>query len=425
MNNETSNMNVEANFSQTLSGKYKIFVVDSNENIVYEQPDWQKNLILNQGMDAIASVDYSNLMYYGWNGTGTRENSILSGDSSGSVAAGVFTLVPGMSGLSSLTGSNSGYTNALQVGDMIKFNSSSAEVRVLAVSNLTASVTPSTSVSQEPFIIWKTSQVGMQTFVQRASNSDWFVGAQDGTYCGTTIVGNIQKNRRTWDFAYLTSSLTFTEVAVGWGTSQSQIFSRILLPVAQAIGVGQKLRLLYELDIAMYPTASSPGIPATASISGWPVAPSTDTGFFYNLQKCGVIPGWVSTISQTGALGDNRGCEPAANVGAWIGNSSASNANYDGITARNVGTYWSSPGAMGAAAYVPFSYTLTKTNTFDVATGNRNDIRSFGIGNTWRSTGGVCILDVYFSCVFNQPQTKLNTQTLSLTFVWNWARVLA
>jgi len=418
-NQESNNVKLQASVAQSLSGKYKLFVIGADEEVVWEQPDWQKNLILNQGMDALATLDYGSIMNNAFAGNGTRTNSISSGDSSGSISTSIFTLFPGVTGLQALTGSNSGYTNALEVGDMIKFNDSS-EARVLAVSGISASVTPSTGVAQQPFTIWKTSQVGLNSPLHVVGTGNWFTGNQDGTYAGTTIVGNLQKNRRSWDFNYETSSVVFTEVGVGWGTLQSTVFSRVLLPFTQSIGVGQKLRLLYELDIAMYPTASSPGLPATASISGWPVAPSTDTGFYYNLQKCGVINGWVTSIA-TNAGADTRGCDPGVGFTAWVSNSSSSNANYDSATNRTSG--WSTYNAnMSTQTYTPLSFTLYRDVTFDVATAVRNDLRSMGVGNNWRSNGAA---DQYFSCVFNQNQTKTNIQTLSLTFVWNWGRVLA
>lgn len=415
---ENTTMKIQTNVSQALSGKYKLFVVDENEQVVSEQP-WQKNLILNQGMDAVASFDYTTLMNDAFAGNGTRLNSITSGDSSGSISTGTLTLFPGATGLQSFTGSNSGYANALEVGDMVKFTDAS-EARVLLVSGLSASVTPSNSVTKQPFTIYKTSQQGLNSPLHVVGSGNWFVGAGDGTYCGTQIAGNIQKNRRTWDFNFETSSVTFTEVGVGWGTLQTQVFSRVLLPFTQSVASGQKLRLLYELDIAMFPSASSPGLPATASIGGWPVSPATDTGMFYNLQKGGTINGWVATISPSNASGDARGIDPATGHGAFISTISTSLANFDSTANRNGGTFAQSN--MTSEPYTPLSFTVFKDVTFDVTQGNSANLRSMGVGSNWSLAPAS---NVYFCCVFNQNQTKTNIQTLTLTFVWTWGRVLA
>lgn len=415
--------NNNANLSHTLSGRFKTCIVDKDNNVIWEQPDWKKNLILNQGMDGLATIAYADVMTNAVAGTGTRLNSIDSGTSTGSVAGNTFTLtVVDISGLQSLTASAGGYTSAVSAGDMILFDNQ-AQVMVTAVSNLTASVTPSTSVSPQHFVVFKTSQAGLQTLHQHGNSSGYtqFLGNQDGTYAGTTIVGNIQKNRRTWDLAYETASIIFTEVGVGWGTANNQVFSRVLLPQTQSIQANQKLRLLYELDIAVFPTASSPGIPFTASISGWPVAPSTDCGGFYNLQFPPLIGGWVSIVGTNGGT-DNRGGDPGGGNGIafFISNSSASLANYNS-NRNNTGTAWASQPAVGEA-YVPLSFTKYYDATFDVATMNRNDIRSMGCGTGYNNAVGQWPV---FACVFNQPQTKTSIQTLSLTFVWNWGRTLA
>lgn len=415
---ENTTMKVQTNVSQTLSGKYKLFVVDKNEQVVSEQP-WQKNLILNQGMDALATQNYAAVMNDAFAGNGTRLNSITSGQSSGSISSGILTLVPGGTGLQSFTGSNSGYANALEIGDMVKFTDAS-EARVLLVSGISASVTPSNGVSQQPFTIFKTSQQGLNSSLHVVGSGNWFVGAQDGTYAGTTLSSNIQKNRRTWDFNFETSSVTFTEVGVGWGTLQTQVFSRVLLPFTQSIASGQKLRLLYELDIAMFPTASSPGLPATASIGGWPVSPATDTGMFYNLQRGGPIAGWVTTISTTNATEDARGVDPATGAGGFISNISTSLANFDSTVNRNGGIFANS--SMTTEPYTPLTFTLFKDATFDVTQGNTTNLRSMGVGSNWALNPAG---SVFFCCVFNQNQTKTNIQTLTLTFVWTWGRVLA
>ena len=89
MNNElelvepSKNMTIPAGVGQGLSGKYKVFVVDKDNNIVWEQKDWHKNLILNQGMDALYGVVYAGVMYYAACGNGTIVNAITSQGSSG------------------------------------------------------------------------------------------------------------------------------------------------------------------------------------------------------------------------------------------------------------------------------------------------------------------------------------------------------
>src|SRR6266404_7963858 len=133
-------MQFSSTIGQSLTGKYKLAVIDKEESVVWEG-DWNKNLILNQGMDAVATNLYANLMLFAAAGIGTRSSNVYTGNSSGSVAGTTLTLVTGSTGISSLTSSVGGYTSVVQSGDVLQFDDSS-QVTVVAVSNLTASVTP-------------------------------------------------------------------------------------------------------------------------------------------------------------------------------------------------------------------------------------------------------------------------------------------
>jgi hypothetical protein len=399
---------------QSLSGKYKVSVLDKENSIIWEQKDWQKNLIVNQGMDKLAQYSYADIMFVAFCGSGTVINSYYTGNSSGSVSTSTLTLVPGPTGLQSLTSSIGGWLSIVQVGDMVHFDNA-AEVMVTAVSNLSASVTPSSTIPLQPFTIYKTSQTGLQSLLHLAGTNNYFAGTG---YCGTTHSGmnnNITQNRRTWDFNYETSSINVNEVGVGWtvGSAQnpqpsdSYVFSRVLLPSTVSIAANQKLRLIYELDIAITPNASSPGIPFTGSIIGW------GTGSYVpGYQNVG---GWY--LSNIDINGNDTGVaylDPAVASPIFMSNCTASNPTAGTDLNRTNTAYDSTTTTL--VPYVPLSFTIYKTGTFSVPQLVRNDLQTIGIGYAYQTA---------FCCVFTQPQTKLNTQTLTLTFVSTWGRVLS
>jgi hypothetical protein len=395
---------------QTLSGKYKVSVIDKDNNIVWEQKDWQKNLILNQGMDSLYTFNYGDVMNIAFAGNGTNVNSIYTGNSSGSVAGTTLTFVPGPTGLQSLTGSSGGWSSAVQVGDMIHFNDTS-EVRILAVSNTSASVTPSSTIVLQPFTIFKTSQTGLQSLIHLVGYNNLFSGTG---YCGTNIVGNVVQNRRSWDFNYETSSVTFNEVGVGYtydspyapSIANSHVFSRVLIPPVTILA-NQKMRLIYELDIAITPYSNSPGIPFTASIIGWGTG-SLVTGYQ------NIAGYYIQNISTNGGSTGTAWLDPAGSPSIFVSNSSVANPNSGNDTNRN----GSSNAAVGTTmdAYVPFSYTAYKSATFATNLLAENDLRTIGIGISGNNA---------FCCVFDQNQTKTNVQTLTLSFVYTWGRVLS
>jgi hypothetical protein len=399
--------------NNTLSGKYKLFVVDSNNEVVRDYP-WQKNLILNQGMDAVPYYTYENLMRYAAGGNGTRSNSIYSADSSASVAGNTVTLVPGVisGSIQAFTGSYGGYGSGLQVGDVIQFQDFS-QVQVLAVSGISASVTPGGTIPLQPFTIWKTSQVGLQSEYQRTNN--YFAGAG---YCQTTTLNTtssvITQLRRTWDFNYETSPYTYTEVGVGWGSSENNtILSRVILPTPVYIGSSQKLRLIYELDVAVSPTASYPGTPFTASIAGW------GTGsIVYGYQSVDAII--MAYVDGNGNQGGYSISEPAATSGPnlFVSNSSSS------VVGGDKGGGFADQVGMATDAYVPGSYTLYRNGTFQVAQMARNDLRTIGFGLNYYGSSWADGHCAYFA-VLTENQTKTNVQTLSLSWMWTWGRVLS
>lgn len=403
---------ISTNIGQSLAGKYKLAVVDKQENVVWEG-DWQKNLILNQGMDAVAAHLYADLLLFAAAGVGTRVSNVYTGNSSGSVSTTTLTLVTGSTGISSLTASVGGYTSVVQAGDVLQFDDSS-QVTVVAVSNLTASITPSSTIVLQPFTIWKTSQVGLQNEVHRVGSSNYFTGIG---YCQTTTVGNVVGNRRSWDFNFETSSVSYTEVGVSWAsTGSNTIFSRVLLPAPIPIGIAQKLRLIYELDTVVLPNATTGGLPFTASISGWPVSPSTDTGGFYNIGQY-----FVSSLDNNGntSPASTAAIDPASTPFIYLSNFSQS-VQAAGVSLDRTGTA-SDKIITASDSYVLGSYQVFKSGTFLVAQIARNDIRSMGLGITVNSFP---TRDNAFNCLFNQPQTKTNVQTLTLSFVYSWSRIL-
>lgn len=446
----------------SLAGKYKVLVLDKNDNIVYEQKDWAKNLILNQGMEALApgslptkGVCFANVFAIACMGDGARYNSIQVGynatEGSASCAGSTLSFFPGSSGLTNLTASGgNGYANAVSVGDMIKFNSGT-EVRVLALNaGDTATVTPAATINPaEPFTIWKTSQVGLQSVLHYAGSAKYYGGTN---YCGTTIVVPVVSERRTWDFSYETSSITVREVGVGWVvsgnnnlaidgaggsgvTNQSAVFSRVLLPTTTSLTSGQKLRLIYELDITISPSVTTGsvtnigfGLPFTASIGGsnpWPVSPSGSTtisssGGYYNVQTYNIS--YVDTTSGT-TINSSGYLDPSNNVVLfWSDSAALLVATPGSLTAGSANRATSPYDTVTATSdpYTALSWTSTKTGVFAASAGSFN-IRSFGI----QVQGTSAPSQQCFTCLFFQPQQKTTVQTLSLTFQYSWGRTLS
>lgn len=406
--------------NQSFQGFYKAKVVNSTTKEVAWEGDWTKNLILNQGMDAVYSQNIADLSLYGICGTGTRPNSI-SGETSQITQSGATVYLNLRTGLADFTSSNGTYAASVQVGDMLKYSDNS-ESRVTAVTDgFNLQVTPSYTFSTgKTFVIWKTSQVGLETETKRSNN--YVVGTGN---CETTTNVNVRTWRRTYDFTTETSTANYNELGVGWASSgATNVFSRILLGSPITVDVGFNLRLVYDLVGTFTPTAS---VYSTASIGGWPVSPATNTIGSESLQNF-----LTSTVGSTGTTDASTAMlDPAflttagpVYLSVFVSPSSSSLSNFATGSDRSTNAGWTTS-VMSKASYVASSFYVDKTGVLPVGTGNRTDLRSVGIGKLVgvstpaQAANNVCVF------LFNQTQSKNSSQTLSITYRSSWSRTLA
>lgn len=412
----TEHKKIVKGIGQVAQGQYKVMVVDAATGEVVQEQPWQKNLILNQGMDQVASRLWGDCYTYGICGQGTSPNTV---DSVTDTASQTGTTVTSVGGTVD-------FTTDAAVGDMIKWDAGS-EARITSITSaLIVEVTPSQSVGSGQYTIYKTSRVGLQSETKRSNT--YLTGAGN---CGSTQSGTTIQGRRTYDFTTETGNVTYTEVGVGWASSgTTTVFSRILLNTPVSLVSGQKLRLVYQLDLTLTPsTPNSKNLP----IGGWPVAPSTTTDGQECIQSLGISCPNTSggtqsfnTNSVSSAL--DPGCTNSTTQGRMFGLSTNSSAlaAFGSATSRVTTGYICSV-APTKAAYTPLSFQLDVSTVFQVADAVSNTIRSICMGSRYLSSGQVPydINGQHFTFLFNENQTKTNTQTLTITVRFTWSRVLA
>lgn len=412
----TEHKKILRGIGQVAQGQYKVMVVDAASGEVVQELPWQKNLILNQGMDQVASRLWADCYTYGICGQGAAANTV---DSVTDTASQTGTTVTSVGGTVD-------FTTDAAVGDMIKWDSGE-EARITSItSSLIVEVTPSQTVGSDLYTIYKTSRVGLQSETKR-SNS-YLTGAGN---CGSTQSGTTIQGRRTYDFTTEVGPVTYTEVGVGWSSSGSTtVFSRILLNTPVSLISGQKLRLVYQLDITLSP--STPNV-KNLPIGGWPVAPSTNTDGQECIQSIGLSVPNTSGSSSVFAVGSVRATlDPGATNSTLQGRmfslstSSAALAAFGSATSRATTAYLCSV-APTNASYTPLSFQLDVSTVFQVADAVSNSIRSICMGSRYSSSGQVPTdaAAQHFTFLFDQVQSKTNTQTLTLTVRFTWSRVLA
>jgi len=430
--------------SQTLQGFYKVGVVDENHNVIWEQKDWEKNLIVNTGMDALVNYTYAQAFNVGDAGTGTRVNFVTSSDSMAMAGGGSASLIVGTNpdAIISFTQSLTGYTRLCEAGDVIQFSDGTV-CMVSASGNVTMSLTANTTASVDPsqsFIIWKTSQTALQTHIKYAAQSNITDASvvSGMPYTGTSVAANKVSMFRTFDFAKETSVLReYTEIGLRFGTGASigTLFSRVLLPNSVSVDVNQRLRLSYGLQVTFQPTSSQSRL--NIPISGWGVGSypelATNTNASESMQN---FTNAYSTVDTGGSSGGYYLLEPAARggtgggdggCGLFVSRNTQSLVTFGAVTPdrRSPGATY---GTFGILPYTSSNYYVLNSITFGEASANYTDIGSVGIGwyrTSYPSSYPAAPGNQVFVTVFEQTHSKANTQTLTLTWRTDWSRILS
>jgi len=421
MNNE-----IYSGIGQSFQGFYKVKIVDATTNEVTWESDWKKNLILNQGMDALYSQNIADLTKVAVAGYGTRPNSI-SGETSEITQSGTHAFLNVRTGLANFTSSTSTYASTVQVGDIIKYanNSESMVSTVTDGFNLILS-TNYTMPAGQTFVVWKTSQIGLESEVKRAgggiTNTNYATGTGN---CGTTTVSNARTWRRSYDFVSESIDTTYTEFGIAWATSlATTVFSRILAAPPIIINAGFKLRIVYDLVGTFTPATE---IYTTASIGGWPVSPSTNIIGSESLQNflTSTVDTSGNTDATTGMLDPAFLSSGTSHLTIFASPSSASLSAFGSSVNRSTNAGRSIID-MTKAAYVNNSYYVDKSGILPIDQANRTDLRSIGMGRyVSPSSFAPEASNVVIAFLFNQTQSKNSSQTLSLTYRSSWSRTLA
>lgn len=392
---------------QKAKGSVKCFVVDAETGKVVEERPWQPNLILNQGMDQVASMYWAELFMYCSAGTGTTSTSD-SGGATEAVQSGFDITLTG--GLFTFT------STAVDAGKIIKWSTGEETVIATVVSPTTATAALYGFASSGQFTVYKANQTQLENKLKVSVS--W---PSEDFLCKTTLDGSVYKMQRTYDFTPEVSTVSYTEIGMGWSqVSDTCLFSRVRLASPVTVTATRFLRVSYELQLTLSPSTTQI---ATANISGWPIAPATKTGGYTAWQLIG-----LSCVSNTGAVAAwDSGMyanEPSSStdVGVFLSTVADSPASFGSCVDRHNGS--DNFVATTSAVYTPGSYTLQKTGLFDAANGNGTGWISMGYGahkpsDYWASNRTTCVF------VFYMAQTKVIAHTLSLAYRFSWSRTLS
>ena len=446
--NRKNEMIVRGEVGLSMHGRYRLQVLDSNTKEIIEDRGWQNNLILNEGMDAVASNYVASLNNAGVLGTGSRPN-FISGSLSLITQSGNLIYLYDTSTITNFTASFSTYPSTVRVGDVI-IDSDNSHSNVIAITDWRTVRVDSNQTFDAPgkeFVIWKTSQSrSLEKEIKRSTTH--YSGSDGYMYCGTFWFTSSTPPttifRRTYDFTAETATKAYSEIGVSWtGTARAGLFSRAVLTNSLNVAPTQSVRMIHELSVTW---GGFDPVYVTASITGWPVAPAASTWGTGSVQN--FTPTYVNTAGTTtgwGYYGNMVPLEPAAsanNILIWASTNSASlissslamepgggNAIVRTlIDSQTSGFDFSDRGTV--TTYLTGTYTQYKHAELDIYQANSTNIRTIGIGgvawdgiasysgNPYDASGQLYVF------LFDEPQTKTNLQTLTLQYKWTWARVI-
>jgi hypothetical protein len=246
------------NGSETgLSNRFKAQVIERrpghpDEGKVVSETDFAPNLILENGMNKIATTAICNLFLYCAVGSGSTPTQ----DSSGAITA---------TATGTAVTSGTAIFAAGDVGKLLRF--ATGEKSIITAYTDSTHVTVATAMEVAAatlFTMYRIAQTGLDTEVARTGT--YLTGAGN---CGSTLAGAVNTHQRTFDFPIEASDQTYNEVgfsdlsAAGANLNMRGIFAGAPVSVL----TGQQLRVIYFVLVTVSPISPRD---REVTISGWP-----------------------------------------------------------------------------------------------------------------------------------------------------------
>lgn len=376
-----------------LSGRVKLQVIDDAGAVLTEGP-WVKNLLLNLGMDNIATVFYADIFLHACVGTAILATVL---DSAGTTAA---------QALGTVTANNPIFV-AGDVGNVIHWTGGEEATITAFVSTTVVTVANSATVGAAVFKIYRTNQTALSAEVKR--ETQYSQKAADNTTTDHTATQAYRRMRRSFIFAAETATTTYKEIGFSdQSAAGANLNIRIDLNGASAnmvVPITRRLKAIYELQVNLEPDTVQ--VSASSLISG--IDTSADTGHFV-LEALN-----LSSINSSGdSVTTTADLEPAADCVMAFSSNAAAVVAFSGATRRTNVTVV----PLTKAAYNTGDYTLSLSGTFDLADTNRTDLRSLMLYDQSGERGA-------FTFLFDNPVTKDPDHTMTVNWTKTWARTLS
>lgn len=378
------------NIKQSAAVLYTVAVLDAAGREVRRLPR-KRNLILDQGLNAVAARSWVANITHAAVGTGTTPTKRDSGAITFSRAGSVIT-------------ASANFFDVTDVGRLFKFDSGE-EAYITAFTdaqNVTVSIAGTVAASEGT--VWYVNQTGLAVESKRTNT----YGSDSGDN-GSTFVRPSWTFKRTFIFSVESGSVTYQEI--GWShtaTAANNLFGRDLISGGVSLIAGQQLKVILELVVTLSPSESTAwsnvitgwsqdgnhGIECCSLDSVAPAAPGTPTGSGVLEPSNGTLYFSLSTSTTALQVAQVGSISPGGVIGARL--------------------------ATGREAYVPGNFYVEFKPTWGPTIGNSASIRSIFLDYSDGSNFNRSIYRVLLAAA----ETKAGTHKLELTFRFSWQRTL-
>lgn len=372
---------------QAASVRFKRFIVNPDgSEIPCGDGKWTKNLLLNSGLDGVATTLWCDSFLYGVLGTGTNPVRRDSTPTTFTVSGGTIT-------------ASAGFFTSADVTRILKTNDPLAtEMVITGYTSPTVVTTSSAATIATGYTgtVWYVSDTTLGSEVKRTNTYTTSSGNN-----GSTFLTDTWTHQRTYLFSAETGTITYREI--GWAkASTGTLFGRALIAGAgDTLVAGQQYKVIIQLSVK-YSPASPTAVP---DVSGG----AYNTAGTFSIDRNSE----TSTVNSVGAtvqLG-NGSLEPS--TGPLLCMASAT-FTQSSMASTSPTIPFIADIVLAKASYVAGSFQNVMSGTADVNTGNYT-CYGFFIDTANASA---------YSILFTTPQTKDNLHTLTPTITMSWGRIL-
>ncbi len=352
--------------------------------------DFKKNLILDCGLDKIASVPSAGCFSFCLFGNQVSPDPVAR--NSGAIT---FTTV------GTACTASAGFFIASDVGRLIKFDDGSGQERYItgytSATLVTLGSAPSPAIAAVTATVWYVNQTALQSLYSTTSTY-----RSGGAFNGTSWSGAVRTMKRTYIGAAVAGSVTLTEIGFSNSATNVNIFDRDIIVGGIGLVTGDQPMAEANLIETYSPT--------TATAAG-NVATGFDSSGTY--QYCDATSG-LTAVDSTGNVVGNASVEPAGNnyIGMYMQGATYSLPAFNTLSPPGT-AYAPSGGSVGG--YTPGSF--FKDWTTDYSTAYVSTVYGFSLVSSGATSR--C-----WSILLTTPFAKTALQTLSVTIRFNWQRIL-